>query len=96
MSDASFQLSNLTSNYCVPECMAYWQGSRDFDKKTVGEAMETMRKAIIADGILPLKWFDKENKENKENMVRGLLYWLISTSIDLSKLPNKEWTLKLV
>jgi len=96
MQDDSLQLSNLTSHYCTPECMEYWHGIRDFDNKTVGEAMEIMQKAIIAmfsDGILPLKWYDTQTKDNT---LRSLLFWLISTSIDLSKLPNKKWTLKLV
>ena len=95
MEDDSLQLSNLTYNYSTPECMAYWYGPRDFDGKTVGEALDIMRKAIISmfsDGILPLKWCERETKDNT---LRSMLFWLISTSIDLSKLP-KEWTLKLI
>jgi hypothetical protein len=94
MEHDSLQLSNLTSNYCTQECMKYWHGPRDFDNKTVGEAIYIMRKAIIAmfsDGVLPLKWCDKQNKDNT---LRSLLFWLISTSIELSKF-SKDWTVKL-
>lgn len=95
MENDSLMMGNLTYNYSTPECCVYWYGLRDFDNKTVGEAMDAMRKAIIAmfsDGILPLKWCDRGTKEN---VVESLLFWLINTSIDLSKHP-KEWTVKLV
>ena len=95
MEDDSLTMGNLTYNYSIPECMSYWYGPRDFDGKTVREAMELMRKAIItmfSDGILPLKWCDRETKEN---VLRSLLFWLINTSIDLSPHP-KEWIVKLV
>jgi len=95
MEDDSLMMGNLTYNYSTPECMVYWYGPRDFDGKTVGEAMDFMRKAIVAmfsDGILPLKWCDKETKEN---VLRSLLFWLINTSNDLSPYP-KEWTVKLI
>lgn len=93
MDDESFELSNLTSHYCA--YTTYWDGMRDFHQKTVGDALAIMQKAIItmfSDGILPLKWCERETKDN---MLRSMLYWLISTSIDISKFP-KEWTLKLI
>ena len=95
MDDESWDLSNLTYNYSTPECMKYWYGPRDFDGKTVGEALNIMRTTIIAmfsDGILPLRSFDRETKDNT---LRSLLFWLIYASIDLSKF-TKEWTLKLI
>ncbi len=87
-------VSNLTYNYSVPECMKYWYGPRDYDGKTVGEAMDGMRKAICAmfsDGILPLPYYAKETRENFAN---SLLAWLISHSQQLSVFP-KDWTVKL-
>lgn len=95
MEDDSLAMGNLTYNYSTPECMTYWYGPRDFDGKTVREATELMRTAIItmfSDGILPLKWCDRETKEN---VLRSLLFWLINTSIDLSSQP-KEWIVKLM
>ena len=94
MQDDSLNVSNLTYNYSVPECMKYWYGPRDYDGKTIGEAMEGMRKAIcamFADGILPLSDF---SKESRDNFINSLLAWLIRHSIELSKFP-KDWTVKL-
>ena len=94
MQDDSLNVSNLTYNYSVPECVKYWYGPRDYDGKTIGEAMEWMRKAIAAmfmDGILPLTDF---SKEKRENFLNSLLAWLISHSIQLSKFP-KDWRVQL-
>jgi hypothetical protein len=95
MQDESLcNVSNLTYNYSVPECMKYWYGPRDYDGKTVGEAMDGMRQAIcamFADGVLPLPYYAKETRENFQN---SLLAWLISHSQQLSVFP-KDWTVKL-
>lgn len=94
MQDESLYVSNLTYNYSVPECTKYWYGPRDYDGKTIGEAMEGMRNAIcamFADGILPLTDF---SKENQEKIVNSLLSWLIKHSAELSKF-SKDWTVEL-
>jgi hypothetical protein len=74
--------------------MKYWYGPRDYDGKTIGEAMEGMKKAIcamFADGILPLK---DSVKGTRDNVINSLLTWLIRHSIELSKF-SKDWTVKL-
>lgn len=95
MQDESLSsVSNLTYNYSVPECMKYWHGPRDYHGKTVGEAMDGMRKAIcamFADGILPLAYYAKETRENFQN---SMLAWLINHSQQLSVFP-KDWRVEL-
>jgi len=94
MEDDSLNVSNLTYNYSVPECIKYWYGPDDYDGKTIGEAIVRMRTAIcvmFTDGILPLPDF---SKEKRENFINSLLAWLIRHSIELSKFP-KDWRVQL-
>ncbi len=90
-------ITNLTYNYSRwPECHDYWQPTRDYDGKTIGEAiaiMEAVVARMIKEGIKTHKNFlsVKFPLPHLEDM----LLW-ITTNYAALILKPRHWTIKLV
>ena len=87
----NLRIMNLTYNYSRPECMKYWYGPRDYDGKTIGEAICIMEKAVssmIDDGIEIVDLLYNCQRGIKMDMQTELLGWLISNYSDLIKAPR--------
>ncbi len=99
--DPELRVSNLTYNYgWWPECKEYWDATRDYDGKTVGEAIQIMEQVtakMIADGIVYKDFlqFDKvTNKYIALNHLEDLLAWLIDNYTSLIRMP-RQWRIRL-
>ena len=87
----NLKILNLTYNYSRPECMKYWYGPRDYDGKTIGEAISIMEKAVssmIDDGIEIVDLLYNYQRGIKMDKQTELLGWLISNYSDLIKAPR--------
>jgi hypothetical protein len=88
----NLRILNLTYNYSRPECKKYWYGPRDYDGKTIGEAIAIMEKAVstmIDDGIEVVSdlLYNFRMGIKMDNQTE-LLGWLISNYSDLIKAPR--------
>jgi hypothetical protein len=90
-SHVNLRILNLTYNYSRPECKKYWYGPRDYDGKTIGEAIHIMETAVakmIDDGIEVVDLLYNYQRGIKMDMQTELLGWLISNYSDLIKAPR--------
>jgi hypothetical protein len=90
-SPVNLRIMNLTYNYSRPECKKYWYGPRDYDGKTIGEAIHIMETAVakmIDDGIEVVYLLYNYKRGIKMDMQTELLGWLISNYTDLIKAPR--------
>lgn len=87
----NLRIFNLTYNYSRPECMKYWYGPRDYDGKTIGEAISIMEKAVaqmIDDGIEVVDLLYYCEHEIRMDLKAEFLGWLITNYSDLIKAPR--------
>lgn len=87
----NLRIMNLTYNYSRPECKKYWYGPRDYDGKTIGEAIAIMENAVssmIDDGIEVVDLLYNYQHGIKMDIKTELLGWLISNYSDLIKAPR--------
>ena len=99
--DYDTRVSNLTYNYAHwTECHEYWQPIRDYDGKTVSEAIAIMERVVskmIVDGI---KVIDKnewllDNPKMQLTHLEDMLLWLTTNYSVLICLP-RHLVIKLV
>lgn len=93
-------LSNLTYNYSwCAECHDYWQPMRDYNGKTISEAiaiMETVVTRMISDGYKPIQLCDYSKEGFKpSSMLEDMLCWITSNYSKLIYMP-RHWIIKLV
>lgn len=90
-SHVNLRIMNLTYNYSRPECKKYWYGPRDYDGKTIGEAIVIMEKAVSAmidDGIKVVDLLYNYEDKIHMDIQTELLGWLISNYSDLIRAPR--------
>lgn len=95
------RVSNLTYNYSWwEECHEYWQPLRDYDGKTVREAiaiMEPVVSKMINDGVTVIDKYEwlRSNPPMQMTHLEDMLLWLTSNYSALICMP-RHWIIKLV
>jgi hypothetical protein len=90
-------ITNLTYNYSWwEECHEYWQPARDYDGKTIGEAIAIMEPVVtrmINEGIKT--HHDYLRAPYPLPHLEDMLLWITTNYKDLILKP-RHWTIKLV